>query len=50
MNEFALEFKYKYNCKNCSTKSSLPNLHENDIVSIDHVNLAKKILLNNTYN
>ena len=27
MNEFA--FKYKYNCKYCSTKSSLQNLHEN---------------------
>ena len=27
MNEFA--FKYKYNCKHCSTKSSLQNLHEN---------------------
>ena len=25
MNEFA--FKYKYNCKYCSTKSSLQNLH-----------------------
>ena len=65
MNEFALEckYKYKYNWKYCSTKSSLPNLHENGItslwmnllwnvninVSIDHVNLAKKILLNNTY-
>ena len=27
MNEFA--FKYKYNCKYCSTKSSLQNLHAN---------------------
>ena len=61
MNEFALECKY--NCKYCSTKSSLPNLHENGItslcmnllwnvninVSYDHVNLAKKIVLNNKY-
>ena len=27
MNEFA--FEYKYNCKYCSSKSSLQNLHEN---------------------
>ena len=53
-----------FNCKYCLTKSS--NLHENGvtslimnllwnvniniIVSIDDVNLAKKILLDNTYN
>ena len=26
-----LECKYKYYCKYCSTKSSLPNLHENGV-------------------
>ena len=30
--EFA--FKYNYNCKYCSTKSSLQNLHENDVASL----------------
>ena len=34
MNEFALECKYKYNCNYCSTKSSLPNLHENGVTSL----------------
>ena len=31
LNEFA--FKFKYNCKYCSTKSSLQNLQENDVTS-----------------
>ena len=53
-----------FNCKYCLTKSSnshengntslwmnlLWNVNMNIIVSIDHVNLTKKILLNNTYN
>jgi hypothetical protein len=34
MNEFALECKYRYNCKYFSTKSSLPNLHENGVKSL----------------
>ena len=32
MNEFA--FEYNYNCKYCSTKSSLQNLHENFVESL----------------
>jgi hypothetical protein len=31
LNEFA--FKFKYNCKYCSTKSSLQNLQENGVTS-----------------
>ena len=41
INEFALE--YNYNCKYCSTKSTLQNLHENLIVSIVLQNLPSNL-------
>ena len=42
MNEFALE--YNYNCKYCSTKSTLQNLHENFIASLG-MNLLSNIIV-----
>ena len=42
MNEFALE--YNYNCKYCSIKSTLQNLHENFIASLG-MNLLSNIIV-----
>ena len=42
MNEYALE--YNYNCKYCSTKSTLQNLHENFIASLG-MNLLSNIIV-----